>query len=162
MYLKLQCGEACGIHQGWIFVSPFVGMTWKKDGGSNGFISSYKSNKNIYKMNVDVGISGEKSNGTRQGWEKAGKDKSEKYRKLLITFLHCHSKHRQCRNEWSVVFCTSLKYACNGPVSNFSRDPYIWSTRTSWYKTKSNATRVLPNWAPFCYAVMNKHKTISQ
>ena len=43
------------------------------------------SNKNIHKMNVDVGISGEKSNRTRQGWDKAGKDMSEKYGKLLIT-----------------------------------------------------------------------------
>ena len=43
-------------------------------------------------MNVDVGINGEKSNRTRQGWDKARKDMSEKYEKLLITFLHCHSK----------------------------------------------------------------------
>ena len=43
-------------------------------------------------MNVDVGISGEKSNGPRQGEIKQGRIMSEKYRKLLITFLHCHSK----------------------------------------------------------------------
>ena len=43
--------------------------------------------KNIYKMNVDVGISSEKSNRTRQGWDKEVKDVSGKYRKLLITLL---------------------------------------------------------------------------
>ena len=43
-------------------------------------------------MNVDVGIRGEISNETRQGRDKTKKDMSAKYGKLLITFLHCHSK----------------------------------------------------------------------
>ena len=36
-------------------------------------------------MNVDVGIRGEKRNGTRQGGDKGRKDMSAKYDKLLIT-----------------------------------------------------------------------------
>ena len=51
----------------------------------------YTSNKNIYKMNVDVWISGEKSNGTRQGWDKARKDMMQStgnYWSLIPTLSH--------------------------------------------------------------------------
>ena len=46
----------------------------------------WTSNKNIYKVNVNVGISGKK--GMKQGRDEIKKA----YGKLLITFLHCHSK----------------------------------------------------------------------
>ena len=40
-------------------------------------------------MNMDVGISGEKRNKTRQGQDGVGEDMSEKHEKLLNTFLRC-------------------------------------------------------------------------
>ena len=46
--------------------------------------------KSLTKMNVDVGINSEKCNETRQGWVR--KNMSAKDGKVLITFLHCHSK----------------------------------------------------------------------
>ena len=43
-------------------------------------------------MNVDVGDQWQKKKRNKQERDKAGKDMSAKYREVLITFLHCHSK----------------------------------------------------------------------
>ena len=83
-------------------------------------------------MNVDVGISGEKSNGTRQGWDKARKDYECKVRETTDhSFLQCLTTYCDNVGKWSVVTCTfhsSLLYLISALFHYFfnhlSRHPH--------------------------------------